>query len=421
VTELYDLVVVGAGPAGSAAALRALQLRPDARVLLLDKATFPRDKTCGDGIAPHGLDVLRRLGVPDAVEGYAPVPRLRVRSPRGPQMSGVTARPSSVVPREVFDARLVAAAVARGAELRTFRVRAVELRPDRVVVDGEVAGRVLVAADGANGVLRRRLGLAAQPPDHLAIACRGYSRAPAATEPEQLVKMTERGWPAYAWSFPVGDGTANVGFGKLTTRLGEEARSGRAELFDRLAEELPDQPADPATLRAAHLPLSSSRPRQPDGPVLLAGDALSLVNPLTGEGIYYALASGRLAGEAAVLRPDAAGASYRRALRSELGRHLAQTGLLGRGSRAPALVTLAVAAAGASPTVFDTLVDVGLGRGTVGPRAAAAVVAHTLARPRATLRLSRPTGPTRSPAPFPARSPAPPAAPARPAPSAAPG
>jgi geranylgeranyl reductase family protein len=377
--EPYDVVVVGAGPAGSAAALRALQLRPDARVLLLDRADSPRDKTCGDGIAPQGLDVLARLGVHDVVDGYPPVPRLRLRAPTGEVMAGAMTRPGHVVPRVVFDARLVAAARARGAELRRHRVRHVDVRDDVVVVDGEVAARALVAADGANGVVRRRLGLPAQPRGALALACRGYAPAPSGSL-EQVVTMTRRGWPAYAWSFPTGTGLANVGFGKVVSRLGEEGRGGRAELFDRLVEELPDVDVDPATLRAAPLPLSRWRPRQPDGRVVLAGDALSLINPLTGEGIFYALASGRIAGEAAALQPAAAGRAARSGLRRELGRHLRHTAVLGRLADSPALVGLAVGAAGRHRPVFDSVVDIGLGRGLVGTRTAALVAASALRR-----------------------------------------
>ncbi len=332
-TELYDLIVVGGGPAGSAAALLARQLRPDARVLLLDAAEFPRDKACGDGIAPHAVDELSVLGVTDAVVGYPPIRRLRVGSPGGAEVMSAPARPNYVVPRKVFDARLVAAAAAAGVEVRRHRVHHLTVGRAWVELDAAVAGRVIIGADGANSV-RRQAGVARSPAKHTAIAVRGYAPAPAGT-PEQRIAMVAQGWPAYAWSFPIGDGTANVGFGKLVTRVGEEGRSGRAELYDGLAELLPDSPADPATLRAHHLPLSSGRPRQPDGRVLLAGDALSLINPLTGEGIYYALLSGRLAAEAAVEAPAVAGRTYRRALGRELGRHLRHTAMLAKAGQLP--------------------------------------------------------------------------------------
>jgi flavin-dependent dehydrogenase len=107
---VWDLVVVGGGPAGSAAALGAVRVRPGLRVLLLDKADFPRDKACGDGIAAHGRDELAKLGVPDLIDDYRPTPRLSVVSPSGVRVSADVSRPNHVVPRMVFDARLVEAA-----------------------------------------------------------------------------------------------------------------------------------------------------------------------------------------------------------------------------------------------------------------------------------------------------------------------
>ena len=361
--DLWDVVVVGAGPAGSAAALAALRARPDARVLLLDRAAFPRDKSCGDGIAPQALDELARLGAADVLADRVPVRRLRIVSPRGEQVVSGLRRPDHVVPRTLFDARLVEAAVRRGAVLQQRTVRRVEVRPDRVVLDGEVAGRVVVGADGATGVVRRQLGLARQPDGCTAVAVRGYAASPPGV-PEQLIVMAERDWPAYAWRFDAGDGTCNVGFGMLLPALREagRARGGRAELHGRLAAMLPG--LEPERLVSHHLPLSTSRPPQPRGRVLLAGDAMSLINPLTGEGIFYALLSGRLAGVAAVGGGDA-GAAYASALRAELGRHLRHTSLLARLTARPGVVDAGVAASARSEQAFDALVELGLGRGLV--------------------------------------------------------
>lgn len=370
-SDVPDLLVVGGGPAGSAAALRALQLRPDAQVTIVDAARFPRDKACGDGIAPHGLDVLRSLGVPGAVAGYPPVDRMRIRTPGGPEVATPVRRANYVVPRQVFDARLLAAAAARGARVVRARVRTLAARADvvEVVADRVMAARVVVGADGANSVVRRSLGFGPNPPGTLAIAVRGYADAPADDgRPEQLVHMVDEGWPAYAWSFPIGDGRANIGYGKLRSLL---SGRGKDELHGMLATLLPGQPAHPGTLRAHHLPLSTWRPRQPDGRVLLAGDAASLINPLTGEGIFYALLSGALAGEAAV-RPgyDAgAGAAYRAALDRELGRHLRHTTVLARLVRHRPLMDAAIAAARERPEFYDGLVELGLGRGFVPARA----------------------------------------------------
>src|SRR5262245_328902 len=179
----YDVAVIGAGPAGSSAALAARRL--GASVLLLDKAAFPRDKACGDGIAPHALDVLRDLGVTGVEDGYRPVPALHLVGPSGAAVVRPLTRPDYTIPRTVFDARLVAAAVDAGAKLVRHTVRTIEERPDRVVLDGEICAGTVVGADGAYSLVRRALGQAANRDGFLALAIRGY--APATGQVEQHI------------------------------------------------------------------------------------------------------------------------------------------------------------------------------------------------------------------------------------------
>jgi geranylgeranyl reductase family protein len=362
----WDVVVVGAGPAGSVAALSALRARPDARVLLLDRARFPRDKACGDGVAPHALDVVTALGVPGLVEDFRPVHRLRLgyQAGWGAELVGTAARASRVVPREVLDARLRDAAVAAGAVPGYRRVRTLRTRLDGVVLDGEVQARVVVAADGAGSVLRRALGLRRNAGRHLALAIRGYAPVLPHLADEQRIVLGRGRLAAYAWSFPVGDGRANVGYGEV---LAGGRHPTRAHLLDRLDELLPGAGAEGIDWRAHHLPLSTRRPRQPDGRVLLAGDALSLVNPLTGEGIYYAVLSGACAGAAAV-SPGDPGRTHRTHLTRLLGRHLRHTAAAARLARRPALVDAVLRAGDADPEVFDALTELGLGRGLLTPR-----------------------------------------------------
>ena len=359
--ERCDVAVVGAGPAGATAALAAR--RAGAEVVLLDAVAFPRDKACGDGIAPYALDVLGRLGVPSPVDGFPPVPILRLVSPRGEVVARRADRPAYTVPRRVFDHRLVTAAVAAGAELRQHRVRQVHVREDRVVLDGVLAARVVVGADGAGSVLRRALGAAVNPDGHLALAIRGYAPAPPGP-PEQRIITSGRHWPAYAWSFPIGDGTANVGYGEVLN--GQQVT--RAHLLDRLAALLHDiDPGSVTELRAHHLPLSTHRPAPGRDRVLLAGDALSLINPFTGEGIFYAVLSGSLAGAAATRLDATAAAAYTRALRRALGRHLRHSGIAAQLAQRPWIVDGAVRAARADQRVFDAMLALGLGDGLLDP------------------------------------------------------
>ncbi|MDK3257155.1 NAD(P)/FAD-dependent oxidoreductase [Blastococcus capsensis] len=358
--EHWDVVVVGGGPAGAAAALAARRSRPSARVLVLDRADFPRDKVCGDGIAAEALDVLAGLGIPPAAvtEGYPAVPRLRLRSPGGTTVERATARPSYVVPRAVLDARLIAAAQEAGAVLRRWQVRDVQVRDGHVQLDRALTADVLIGADGAESVVRRAVGVRPNLPSQLAIALRGYAPEPPGQRGVQVITTTEQRWPAYAWSFPLGDGRANVGYGELVS-----GGATRAGLVDGLHRLLPG--VEPDGLKAHRLPLSTGRPRQPDGRVLLAGDAAALINPLTGEGIFYAVLSGALAGAAAASGADA-GAGYRRALGHRLGRHLGHSSVASRLSRWPVLMDAVFRAAAAEQRVFDDVVALGLADGRLG-------------------------------------------------------
>ncbi|RBY84463.1 NAD(P)/FAD-dependent oxidoreductase [Blastococcus sp. TF02A-30] len=364
--EHWDVVVVGGGPAGAATALAAR--RSGARVLVLDREDFPRDKVCGDGIAAEALDELARLGVDPATvtEGFPPVPRLRLRSPGGAGVERPLRRPAHDVPRKVLDQRVLAAAVRAGAELRRHRVRRITAGDGRVEVDGVLTAGVLVGADGAESVVRRALGIAPNPPDRLAVAIRGYAPELPEHRGVQVIATTEQRWPAYAWSFPLGDGRANVGYGELVS-----GGATRAALVEGLHRLLPG--VAPAELRAHRLPLSTGRPRQPDGRVLLAGDAASLINPLTGEGIFYAVLSGALAGAAAAHGAEA-GRSYRTALRRRLGRHLRHSSAAAALSRWPRLMDATFRAAAHDQRVFDDVTDLGLadGRLTVPTLLAAA-------------------------------------------------
>ena len=210
-----------------------LQADPQAQVALVDASSFPRDKACGDGIAPQALHVLEELGVPDAARGFMPVGRLRLRSPLGREVVAQPQEAAYCIPRKVFDARLVEAAPARGAVLIQRRIRTLTIDADGVVLAPDLSAGVVIAADGANSTIRRLLSLPPNPPNTSAIAMRGYAaeriREPDGS-PEQLIEMVAAGWPAYAWSFPISgpghpDG-ANVGFGMLRSTL--ETRQERS-------------------------------------------------------------------------------------------------------------------------------------------------------------------------------------------------
>jgi flavin-dependent dehydrogenase len=292
------------------------------------------------------------------------------------------ARPSAVVPRRLLDERLVRVAVSAGAVLRRRRVRAVTATTGAVLVDGDIRARAVIGADGAESVVRRHSGARPNPPGTIAVALRGYTSAEPWPAGEQLLTTADIGhWPAYAWVFPVGDGTANVGYGELL----RATPPTRAQLTERLHRLLPG--LAPFPLRGHRLPLSTGRPDVGHGRVLLAGDAASLINPLTGEGIYYAVLSGSLAGAAALTTTPAD--TYRRALRAHLGRHLRHTRLLALLTRRPWPLDLTTVAAGEDRTAFDRFTEIGLGAGTVDLRLVAALVRALPATARRTVRTRR--------------------------------
>jgi geranylgeranyl reductase family protein len=369
--QLWDLVVVGAGPAGACAALGALRADPGLRVLLLDRADFPRDKSCGDGIAPHVVDALASVGAADVVDGWAPLTRLELARD-GSWVRRALPRPVWVVPRTVLDARLVGHATRAGAVLHRRRVRSVAPSPDRpgeVLVDGTLRARVVVGADGAHSVVRPAAGL--RPSRRRALAIRGYAPTPAGREGSQYMVYGHRRQPSYAWSFDRGDGLSNVGYGEL---LGDHrAPPSRALLLDQLEHLVPGAASTGSQWQGHHLPLSDWRWQQPDGPVLLAGDAAGLINPVSGEGIYYAVVSGLSAGRAAAGalaagHPGRAGAAHRAGVRGLLGRHLRHSNLASRLSALPAVVDAGIRGAARDQRTFDDLVELALGRGLLtGP------------------------------------------------------
>ena len=283
----WDIAVVGGGPAGAATAIGALRADPSLRVALLDRADFPRDKSCGDGIAPHVIDLLTEAGVDGIVDDWTPVPRLRLSRERL-VVDGAMQRPTWVVPRTVFDHRLVEAAQKAGAELVRHRVRSLS----GTTLDGEHTAQVVVGADGPHSVVRRRSGSAGADgrgdpwlrPD------------PGRRRGQQVIVFGGGRQPAYAWSFDRGDGLSNIGYGEL---LDARPRPTRAHLLEQVEALLPGSTEGATDWVGHQLPLSSWRTPTQRGPVLLAGDAAGLVNPMTGEGIYYAVATGLSAGRAA--------------------------------------------------------------------------------------------------------------------------
>jgi menaquinone-9 beta-reductase len=343
--ERGDVLVVGAGPAGAAAAITAASRGRHA--VLVDKAAFPRDKTCGDGLTTGALRGFEALGLDvRTLLTYAPVRETVIVSPSGRRVTlpfPGGAEYAGVVPRLDLDAALVDVARHRGVDVRErAEVTGIAEHDDGItatLADGtEILAANVVAADGHYSSVRRLR--ARRPPDlgrwH---AFRQYYRN---VDDRRLWVLFERDLlPGYAWVFPLPGRRANVGFG-LERRRGIDGHKIRAAWRDLLARPalrgaLGDGAEPEAPHRAWPIPAWDGRLPLTDGRVLYVGDAAAVVDPMSGEGIAQAIDTGILAADAHAAggEPEAVAARYRHAVRHHLAPDLVLARALSTVLRSP--------------------------------------------------------------------------------------
>ena len=316
-----DVLVVGAGPAGSAAAAWAARSGLD--VVLADARTFPRDKTCGDGLTPRAIKELDLLGMTPWLAGRAVNRGLRAggfgQELYLPWPGGRLPDHGAAVPRTELDAAVRDVALACGAVgLEGTRAIDVELDGDRVrgvVVTGPdggrrtIACRRLVVADGARSQLGRVLGRRWHRDTAYGVAARGYVTSGRSDDPWISSHLELRGsdgelLSGYGWVFPLSGGQVNLGVGTLATsrRPAEVNLRGLLDHYALLRCEEWQLEGDVRAASSALLPMGGAVSGIAGRNWALIGDAAGCVNPLNGEGIDYGLETGRLV--AAVLTGD---------------------------------------------------------------------------------------------------------------------
>jgi len=338
-----DVIVVGAGPAGSSVAHHLAQAGTD--VLLLEKTAFPREKVCGDGLTPRATRQLLRMGIDLDAPGWVRNQGLRIVG-GGHRLElpwpDLTDYPSYglVRTRADFDEVLVRQAEKSGARLRertavtgpvlderTGRVigvtaRSVDERGRRTADEVTLHAPIVVAADGTSARFALALGMQRRENRPMGVAVRTYYRSP--RHDDDWLESHLELWdgppnqvgssllPGYGWIFGVGDGTCNVGLGILDT----SAAFQHVDYKDLLKTWLDHTPQQwgfrdeyrTSAVRGAALPMGFNRKPHYDRGVLLVGDSGGMVNPFNGEGIAYAMESGELAADVicqALGRPDA--------------------------------------------------------------------------------------------------------------------
>ena len=346
IVDEADVIVVGAGPGGSAAAYH--MARHGLRVLLLEKTEFPREKVCGDGLTPRAVRQLVRMGVDTSEKaGWLQNKGLRVIG-GGVRLEldwpDLASFPNYglVRTRLDFDDMLAQRAVEAGALLRTsvnvtgpvldadghaIGVQA-KLGPEKEPV--EYRAPLVIAADGVSGKLPIAMGLTKRDDRPIGVAVRRYYQSPVRANDDYLeswlelrsAQDRERLLPGYGWIFGMGDGRVNVGLGILNSSSAFGKTNYKAMLTDWLGTTPEDwgmrgeANADGPILGAA-LPMGFNRVPHYTRGLMLVGDSGGMVNPMNGEGIAYAMESGELAAEVAVQAlARAAGPDRERALRA---------------------------------------------------------------------------------------------------------
>ncbi len=317
--KMFDAIVVGAGPGGSAAAMYLG--KAGHQVLLLDKAIFPRDKTCGDAIGAKSQAVLRELGIENDLESipHGKIYGVLFSSPNGttvtipfPGTDPATGKGGYCIRREVFDNFVFQNAKDTKNVIAVEGFQVTDLISENGFVVGvkgievntksprEFRAKVVMGADGAASVVATKLGLNPVIPEHDCLALRAYYENIEGNTPNIEIHFVDSLLPGYFWIFPLENNMANVGVGMVTRDIRKKNLKLQEEMF-KVIENHPvfkerfKNAKRVSEIRGWRLPFGSTRRKAHGNGWVLLGDAASLVDPFSGEGISNSMFSAKLA------------------------------------------------------------------------------------------------------------------------------
>ena len=316
--EIFDVLIVGAGPSGSNTAISYKNLNPDLKVGIMDKAVFPRDKSCGDAIGPGVINALKRFNNEHILDDEPEVISTSLFGPDNigiqnyiPKVKNKDDSVVYVIPRYELDNRIFNIAkdldVTSLEDTRYINYENIE---DEQVLKVEIETsskekkfiftKLLVGADGANSRVRKSLNLKQNSDLHKAIAIRAYINSPnyleIFKERTLMFEINVSALKGYAWAFPSKDDLINIGIG-MPLNLFKKDDMDINKMLDSFITTLESKGVVVNNLRMEKsymLPFASSRPKLSHDKIALVGDAGSMINPMSGEGIFYGMEAGYL-------------------------------------------------------------------------------------------------------------------------------
>ena len=316
--EEYDVIVVGGGPSGSTATMYLA--KAGVKVLLADKAEFPRDKICGDAQGRKAANIIRELGIE---KEYLRIPGQKVygitlSSPNGSQVDlDVESRdkpaPGFVHKRKLFDEFLFSSAKKlaptkvieiTGLIMGDGAVKGI-IGKDKTGKTVELRAKLVIGSDGANSVVARKLGVLENPPEHFIVGTRQYYKGVTGLSDRIEIHMIKELLPGYFWIFPQVNGESNVGLGMIV----KDMQSKKINLKEAMLRQIKENKLFKERFRNAQpledmkgwsLPIASHHRKCHFNGCILIGDAASLIDPLSGEGVGNAMISGRIAARIAI-------------------------------------------------------------------------------------------------------------------------